>query len=391
MASLPSVRRPAVRRPAVRRPAARCPAALRLAIPLAALLALVACGAGAGTRGSPSDGAPAAQPAAQAGSGDRAVTDFYRGKTLHLVVGYDAGGGYDTYSRVIARYLGKHVPGNPNVIVENRPGAGGLVATNYLANAAPRDGTVLLNVGASSMLKQLAGDRGVEYDAARFQYLGAPFSDHNILIVRKSSGFTRLDEALRAGSRQMVLGGISPGSPQDVGAVLVRDVLGANVKLVSGYGGTSKIRLALDQGEIDGFFNAWESTRATNRAEIDNGDWTVLAQVTERPLADFPTVPTLLQLARNDEQRQVIRMASIAPLEFARPYLVAAGVPAARVVALRAAFDQTMADPEFLADAERSKLDIEPVSADRLQRLVAEFLDMPPNLKSQVVEILTAP
>src|SRR5438128_558665 len=112
------------------------PAALRLAIPLAAVLALVACGgAGAGTRGRASDGAPAGQSAAQAGSGDRAVTDFFRGKTLHLVVGYDAGGGYDTYSRVIARYLGKHVPGNPNVIVENRPGAGGLVATNYLANA----------------------------------------------------------------------------------------------------------------------------------------------------------------------------------------------------------------------------------------------------------------
>ena len=311
-----------------------------------ALLTLVACGAGAGA-GKGREPERLAPPAAQAGSGDRAAADFYRGKTLRLVVGYDAGGGYDTYSRVIARYLGKHVPGNPNVIVENRPGAGGLVATNYLANAAPKDGTVLLNVGASSMLKQLAGDRGVEYDAARFQYLGAPFSDHNILIVRKSSGFTRLDEALGAGSRQMVLGGISPGSPQDVGAVLVRDVLGANVKLVSGYGGTSKIRLALDQGEIDGFFNAWESTRATNRAEIDSGDWVVLAQVTERPLPDFPAVPTLLQLARTDEQRQVIRMASIAPLEFARPYLVAAGVPDGRVVALRTAFDQTMADPEF--------------------------------------------
>jgi tripartite-type tricarboxylate transporter receptor subunit TctC len=211
------------------------------------------------------------------------------------------------------------------------------------------------------------------------------------VIVRKSSGFTRLDEVLGGSGRQMVLGGISPGSPQDVGAVVVRDVLGANVKLVSGYGGTSKIRLALDQGEVDGFFNAWESTRATNRAEVENGDWLVLAQVSEVPLSDFPTVPTLLQLARTDEQRQVIRMAAIAPLEFARPYLVAAGVPEARVAALRAAFDRTITDPEFLADAERSKLDIEPVSADRLQRLVGEFLEMPPSLKTQVVNVLTAP
>jgi tripartite-type tricarboxylate transporter receptor subunit TctC len=350
---------------------------------LAALLALGACGGNSGS----ASGAQAG--GARGGNDDRAVANFYRGKTLHMVVGYDAGGGYDAYTRVIAKYFGKYVPGNPNVIVENRPGAGGLVATNYLANQAPKDGTVILNVGASSMLKQLAGDKGVEYDVTKFQYLGAPFSDHNILTVRKSSGFTRLEEILGANSRQMVLGGISPGSPQDVDAQMLRDVLGANVKLVSGYGGTSKIRLAMESGVIDGMFNSWESIRATNRAEIESGEWLVLVQVPETPMADFPNVPTLMSFAKTDEQRQVIRMSAIVPLQFARPYMVADGVPQARVEALRAAFESVLADPDFLADAERSKLDLEPVKGDRLQHDGSEFLQMPPQIKEQVVKILT--
>ncbi|HZR99589.1 MAG TPA: tripartite tricarboxylate transporter substrate-binding protein [Chloroflexota bacterium] len=370
-----------------------------LGIAVMALLVLAGCSRAATPTGSGAGGQAAGQPPAQGGSqaagaaaGDeREVASFYRGKTVRLVVGYDAGGGYDTYSRVIAKYIGKYIPGNPTVIVENRPGAGGLVATNYLANAAPKDGTVLLNVGASSMLKQLAGDRGVEYDASKFQYLGAPFSDHNVLVVRKQSGFTRLDEIFGPNSRQMVLGGISPGSPQDVEALVLRDTLGGNVKLVSGYDGTSKIRLAIGQGEIDGFFNSWESLRATSRAEIDSGELVVLAQLVEQPLADFPGVPTLFQFARTDEQRQFIRLAAVAPLQFARPYFVAQDVPEARVRALRSAFDRTLADAEFLANAERSKLDLEPITGDRLQALVTEFLNMPPALKSEAVKIYTAP
>ncbi len=366
-----------------------------LGLALAALVALAGCSRSAAPAAGGASVPPAGQPTTQGGSppagDDREVASFYRGKTVHLVVGYDAGGGYDTYSRVIGKYLGKFIPGSPTVIVENRPGAGGLVATNYLANTAPRDGTVLLNVGASPILKQLTGDKGVEFDAAKLQYLGAPFSDHNILVVRKQSGFTRLEEIFGPNSRQMVLGGISPGSPQDVETAVLRDTLGGNVKLVSGYDGTSKIRLAIGQGEIDGFFNSWESLRATSRADIESGELVVLAQLPEQPLADFPNVPTLFQFARTDEQRQIIRLLAIAPLQFARPYLVAQGVPEARVRALRAAFEQTLADPDFLADAERSKLDLEPLTGDQLQTLVAEFLDMPARLKTEAAKIYTSP
>lgn len=320
---------------------------------------------------------------------ERAVAEFYRGKTLRFVVPFAAGGGHDTYTRAIAKHFGRNLPGEPTTVVENLPGAGGLTGVNQGYNAMPRDGTVVLFVSASAVLKQLAADPAVQYDATRLQYLGVPNADSNVLLISKSTGISRLEQLLEPDRKEVVLGGIGPGSPQDVATVILRDVLGARVKLVSGYDGTAKLRLAQESGELDGHWQFWDSIRATFLEKVTGGEWPAIAQLAEPPIAELRGVPSLLDLARTEEQRQIIRQATLAPYQFARIYAVAPGVPAERVAALQAAFERTLADQDFLAEAERAKLAIAPVKADQVRQRVVEFLTMPDTLRRQVVKLVS--
>ena len=363
---------------------------------VAAVLLLAACaGTARAPRTAPADGAATPVPAAGAtatiatAAGDEpAVASFYRGKTIRLLVGTAAGGSYDVIARVVARHLGKQVPGNPTVIVENMPGANTLVAANYMYRVGPRDGTLIQSFVGSLVVRQVFGAPGVEYDAGRLHYLGAPATDSYVLTVTRRSGVTRVEETFGAAGKPLVLGTLGPGSPLEVGPIILRDYYGANIRLVSGYDGAAKIRLALDSGEVDGTFTSWQELRGTSREKMDSGEWVVLRQAATEPLPEIPSVPTFSDMARDDEQRQLIRLATIVPYAFARPYVVAPDVPAERVRALEAAFARTMADADFRAEAERGQLLIEPVSGEAVEKRVREFLSMPADLREKLQPIM---
>ncbi|MBI2232257.1 MAG: hypothetical protein HYU46_24575, partial [Deltaproteobacteria bacterium] len=278
----------------------------------------------------------AAQPA-KTGFDEKAVAEFYRGKTVRIVVGFSAGGGYDQYSRLIARHLSKHIPGNPAIIVDNMAGAGSIIAANHTFNAAPKDGTVIGNISGPIILEQLFANPAVQFDLAKFRFLAVPVSETYLMIVVKKTGVTKFDEVIGAKSKQVSIGAI-PGSTVEHAPILARDVLGANLKVVSGYKGTADVRLALESGEVEGFFNTWTSVKVTSFDKVKNGEWIVLAQLSEKPIKDLiiPNVPTISQIAKTNEQRLIMKYGTSTPNDFGKVYVLPPGAPADRAGALEA-------------------------------------------------------
>jgi len=321
---------------------------------------------------------------------EKAVADFYQRKSIQIIVGHGAGGGFDTYSRVIARHLAKHIPGKPAIIVVNMPGAGGLVAASHIYRQAPKDGTVMCNVIGGIVRSQLLGLKGVQFDAGKFHYLGAPNSENSVLMTTKASGITKFEQLLEPGGRAVTLGDGGVATTNHTAALLTRDVLGANIKVLTGYGTTAKVELAMEQGEVDGQYNDWASSKARTLAKFESGQWRLVGQLTDKPLQGLPQqgVSMILSHAKNDEQRLLLRFGIIVPNQFTRPYFLPPGVPANRVAALRDAFARTMEDKEFLAEAGKSKLDINPTGAQELQKLIIDYLAMPSELKEKLVKVL---
>jgi len=208
------------------------------------------------------------------------VASFYNGKTVRIVVGFSAGGGYDQYSRVIARHLSKYIPGNPAVIVDNMPGVGSIIAANHVYNAAPKDGTVIGNISGPIVLEQLFGAPSVQFDMAKFRYLAVPVSESYMMIVMKRTGIRKFDDIRGEKGKQVSIGAI-PGSTVEHAPILVKEALNTNLKIVSGYKGTADVRLAMDSGEVDGFFNTWTSSKVTSMDKVKSGEWVILAQMCE--------------------------------------------------------------------------------------------------------------
>jgi hypothetical protein len=209
------------------------------------------------------------------------------------------------------------------------------------------------------------------------------------MAATRRAGVTRFDELLGPNSKQLVMGGV-PNTKIDHSTILLRDVLGANVRLVSGYTGTAPVRLAMESGEVDGVITSWESLRISSSKEMESGEWVLLTQIVDRPIADLPqpNVPLIDQLTRTEEQRQLFRYGVILPNQFSRPYLVAPGVPVDRVAALEAALTRVLADPDLLAEAQRAQIELNPIPADQLRRQILDFLDMPVAIRDQLKPIL---
>lgn len=321
---------------------------------------------------------------------ERAQADFYQGKSIQIIVGFGAGGGFDTYSRAIARHLGKHIPGKPSIIVVNMPGAGGLVSASHIYNRAPKDGTVMGNVIGGIVRSQLLGLEGVQFDAGKFHYLGAPNSENSVLMMTKASGITRFEQLVEPGGRVATLGDGGVATTNHTASLLTRDVLGANIKVLTGYKTTAGVELAMEQGEVDGQYNDWASNKARTLAKFESGEWLLIGQLTDKPLQGLPqqNVPLILNYAKTDEQRELLRFGIIVPNQFTRPYFLPPGVPDDRVAALRAAFAKTMADKEFLAEAGKARLDINPTGARELQKLITDYLAMPADLKDKLAKVL---
>lgn len=308
---------------------------------------------------------------------------FYEGKTVRIVVGFSAGGGYDTYSRAIARHLGRHIPGKPTVIVENMPGAGSLIATNHLYKVAKPDGLTLGNFAGGHVLGQVLGLPGIEFDARKFAWVGTPSREVSVCALTKASGITSI-EAWMAAKSPVKLGGTGPGATTDDVPRVLAATLGLPLQVVRGYKGTAEIRLAAEAGEIAGGCWQWESVKSTWRAGLESGDVAVLLQVAAKPQPDLPKVPTTASLVKTEEARQLINAGIQIPTEIGRLYALPPGTPADRVQALRTAFASTFQDPEFLSDAKRSKLETDPMGGDEVTRVVQELFKLDPAIVAKL-------
>jgi tripartite-type tricarboxylate transporter receptor subunit TctC len=313
--------------------------------------------------------------------------NFYRGKTVRFIVGASAGGGYDTYTRTIARHMGKHIPGNPTLIVDNMPGAGFLISANYMYKIAKPDGLTVGHFIGGLFLQQLLGKPGVEFDSRKFEFIGVPGQDNYVLGVAKSTGITTVEQLLAA-KTPIKLGGVGAGSATDDIPKVLAATMGFPFQLVSGYKGTADVRLAFDGGEVQGICNSWESLKATWSKELSSGEIVVVLQTTAKSHPDLPRVPLVINYAKTDEAQQFVKaiVHSVGPT--ARPYVLPPGTPKDRVQILRRAFMDTMKDADFLADASKARLDINPLDGAELEKNVREVFNLDPKLIPRAKEML---
>jgi tripartite-type tricarboxylate transporter receptor subunit TctC len=308
---------------------------------------------------------------------------FYAGKTVRIVVGLAPGGGFDTYARLIGRHLGNHIPGNPTVIVDNMPGAGSLVMANWLYKVAKPDGLTIGHFDGALILGQAIGRPGIEFDAQKFEYLGAAAKEDVVCSISKASGITTIEQ-WRAAKTPVKFGALTPGATPNNAPETLKAALGLPIQVVSGYKGTSGIRLGVESGEVAGACWSWQSMRVTWRKALEAGEVVPVIQIVAKPFSDLPNVPLAINLATTDEARQLIRAGVQNSGAFARPLAVPPGTPADRVEMLRKALADTLKDPAFVADADKAKLAIDPATGEELAELVKEVFALNPALLAKL-------
>jgi tripartite-type tricarboxylate transporter receptor subunit TctC len=321
-----------------------------------------------------------------------ALTEFYRGKQISVVVGYGTGGGYDVYARLIARTLGKYMPGNPGVIVQNMPGAASLRAVNYLYNTAPRDGTVVGTFARDMPLLSIMGSPNARFDPLRLTWLGSSSSyanDAYLLLTRTDAPVKSIEDARRPGKPALVLGSTGEGASGNDVATVLCDALSLNLKIVVGYPDSNAIFLAVDRKEVDGRFAGLSSVQSSHREWLQPGSgMQVLLQfgrATRHPA--FPDIPTARELAKTDAARALIELVE-APYALSRPFAAPPGIPKDRVTALQAAFLRAHQDPQFLDEAARLKIDVSPIGGDDALDAVTTIARAPAELINHMKKLL---
>jgi tripartite-type tricarboxylate transporter receptor subunit TctC len=301
------------------------------------------------------------------------VAAFFKGKTLRLVVGIGVGSGYDLNARLLARHMAAHIPGQPIIIVQNQPGAGSLAMTNALYNSGPFDGTVMgasFNGMPTTPLLQPAGAR---FDPVKINWLGSTNRETQVMYVWHTAPVQSLEDAKRT---QLVMGAQSPGSTQFDYPVLAREMFGFKFKVVTGYESTPKIHLAMESGEVHGTIANWSTLKAINANWIAEKKIHILAQwaLTRNP--ELGDIPMFFHIAGTDDERAALRL-MLARLEYGRPFFLPPNVPAARVEALRRAFDATMKDADYIADADKLKIDLDPLTGEQVAQLIEQVSRTP--------------
>jgi len=312
---------------------------------------------------------------------------FYSGKTIRLIVAFSPGGGFDTYSRAIGRHLGKHIPGNPNVIVENMTGAGGIIHANFMYKQAKPDGLILGNNIGGLIMQQIMGARGIEFDGRKFEYLGVPGTDHPVCTLTRASGINSVQEWFAA-KEPVKLGGVGPGGTASDVARTMHAALALPIKVIDGYKGTSNIRLAAEGGELAGGCWAWESVKVTWRKGIESGNAKVIIQAMPKKHPDLQDVPLAIDLAKSEEARRLIKYAVHDTAVMTRLYFLPPGTPKSRVQLLREAFEATLKDPQFLAEAKKAKLEIEYVSGEEIEGVVQGLFKIEPAFVARLKQVL---
>ncbi len=335
----------------------------------------------------------ASAAAASAAGSAQAVSGFYKGRQVSVIVGYGPGGGYDTYGRLVARHIGRYLPGQPKIVVQNMPGAGSLVATSYLYRIAPKDGSVFGIIARNMPLVGLLGTRqSVEFDPLRFTWLGSSTSFQNdayLLLVRKTSAVQSIADIRNTGVPPLVLGSTAEGASSDAMPAVMRQLMGLNIKTISGYADSGRLFLAMTNGEIEARTVGLSAVRANQPGWLTpEGPMRVLI-VFGRPSRhpDYPDVPTARELASGDRERRLIEAIEV-PYKFARPFAAPPGVPADRAKTLQSAFMSVHEDSQFLADAAKAGVDISPVAAQQVRDHIHRLAKTPPEMLRAIEELL---
>ena len=311
--------------------------------------------------------------------------EFYKGKNIELYIGYSIGGGYDLYARVLARHIGKHIPGNPTIVPKNMEGAGSLRLANWLARVAPRDGTVFGTVGRGVPFDPLLGLPGTQFKAPDFSWIGSANSEVSICTSWGTSQITKIEDVF---TKQMIIGGTGPSDDTVQFPEVLNGVLGTKFKIISGYPGGNDVVLAMERGEVEGRCGwSWSTITATHPDWVKDKKIHLLVQLALEKHPDLPNVPVIVDFAKTTEQRQIIKLI-FARQVVGRPYLAPPGIPKDRLEILRKAFMETMVDKDFLADANKSKLEIAPVTGDKVEALVKEIYETPPAVAQKAGALL---
>ena len=310
------------------------------------------------------------------------VADFYRGKTINLVVGQGVGGEQDMLGRAVAKYLGRHIPGNPLIIVQNMTGAGGMRAANYMYALAPQDGTSIGVITSGVLAAQAVGMPSVQLNTAKFGWMGTTAPIAGTIAVWHASGIKTIEDARR---REVVLGATGRGTATYTVPAMMNEYLGTKFKIVTGYTGGNEAYLAMERGEIAGRYASWTSLKIARPAWLKEKKIIIIAK--EGPPTTDLDAPSIEELAKTADERKIVELI-LSGNQLGRPFATTPGVPEARVSALRAAFDATMKDPEFLAEAARLNVDVAPISGIALQEIVERVLSTPSHLAARAKRLL---
>jgi len=327
----------------------------------------------------------AALTIASAAQAQSAVETFYKGKNLDIVIGYSAGGGYDTFARLVGRFITKHIPGNPTAVARNMPGGGGRVVSGWMYRVAPKDGSVLATADQSLALQQALGDKTIPFDHTKFFWIGNPAADNNTLVTTEASGVKTVEDAKK---QEVALAATGANTTSEQYPKVMNAMLGTKFKIVNGYPGGNDATLAMERGEVAGRgSNSWATWKFTRPDWVKDKKINILVQIGLQKEEDLPNVPLLMDLASNEQDKAALRLLS-APVAIGRPLFTTPGVPADRVKALRDAFDKTMKDPEFMAAAAQERLEIKPIGGEELQKVVEEIVNTPKPVVEKLVSIV---
>jgi tripartite-type tricarboxylate transporter receptor subunit TctC len=307
------------------------------------------------------------------------------GASMDLYIGYSAGGGYDVYARALARHLDRHIANQPTILPKNMPGAGSLVLANWLYNVAPKDGSAFGMIGRGIAFDPLLGSKKAQFDASKFNWIGSMNDEVSVCVAWHTTGIAKLEEVLE---KPLVVGGTGSAADTDQFPKVLNGVLGTKFKVVSGYPGGNEVDLAMERGEVQGRCGwSWSSVVATHKSWLDEKKINILVQLSMHKHPDLPNVPLIMDYAKTDEGRQIFKLIfSRQPM--GRPFLAPPGVPAERVAMLRKAFMDTLKDKQFLADAERMKLEINAVSGEDVQKIVNEVYSTPKAVANKAAEMI---
>jgi tripartite-type tricarboxylate transporter receptor subunit TctC len=311
--------------------------------------------------------------------------DFYKGKTVNLIIGYSVGGGYDLYGRLLARHIGRHIPGRPNIVPQNMTGAGSLRAAQYIYSVAPKDGTAFGTFGRTIAATPLLTPASAQFDSTKFTWLGSITNEVSTCITWHTSVVKTWNDIL---TKDIAFGGEGPGADPDVYALLYKNVFGAKIKLVTGYHGTNDTTLAMERGEVDGLCGmSWSTLKSRHLQWMNEKKINIIIQAALKKQPELPDVPLAIELTKDAEKLQILKL-FLTSQEMARPFAAPPGIPDDRKTALIASFEATMKDPEFLAEAQKLNMDVNPLGTRTMDMLLAELYAAPKGVLEKAAQAI---